>query len=190
MRRIVMLSIILFCIASPIVINSQADNTETNKLELNSVSDYVIHRGETIEATITVRNINSSTIITFSDSMPENISITNLPEQFTLIQNQIRQFRFFFSCDDEIPYEQQTAFINITSDLEPSVVYSSSYTLTIARNSSLGFGVVDDSEFIVDPGVRTNLAVNMTNKGQYEDDVTFSLSTILAGNGVEYGLSK
>ena len=178
MRRIVMFSIILFCIASPIVINSQADNTGTNKLELNFVSDYVIHRGETIEATITVRNIaNSSTIITFSDSMPENISITNLPEQFTLIQNQIRQFRFFFSCDDEAPYEQQTAFINITSDLEPSVVYSSSYTLTIARNSSLGFGVVDDSEFIVDPGVRTNLAVNMTNKGQYEDDVTFSLST-------------
>lgn len=178
MRRIVMFSIILLCIASPIVINSQADNTETNKLELTSDSDYVIHRGETIEATITVRNLgNSSTIITFSNSMPENISITNLPEQFTLTQNQIRQFRFFFSCDDEAPYEQQTAFVNITSELEPSVVYSSSYTLTIARNSSLSFGVVDDSEFIVDPGVRTNLAVNMTNNGQYEDDVTFSLST-------------
>ncbi len=63
MRRIVMFSIILLCIASPTVINSQADSTETNKLELNSDSDYVIHRGETIEATITVRNLgNSSTM--------------------------------------------------------------------------------------------------------------------------------
>ena len=52
-----------------------------------------------------------------------------------------------------------------------------SFNLIISKDSDLQFGVDDDSEFIVDPGLRTNLAVNMTNHGMYTDDVSFSIST-------------
>ena len=179
MRRIVLLSIFLFCIASPLIIHSVADNhAEPDGLEIIASGEHIIHRGETIDAIITVRNLaDVSTIISFSTSLPENISITNLPNQFTLAQNQIRQFKFQFSCDENAPFEDRIALVNVTASHDSSVVYSSTYTLTIAKYSSLSFGVVDDSEFIVDPGIRTNLAVNMTNYGQYTDDVTFSIQT-------------
>jgi len=156
-----------------------ADNhAEPDGLEIIASGEHIIHRGETIDAIITVRNLaDVSTIISFSTSLPENISITNLPNQFTLAQNQIRQFKFQFSCDENAPFEDRIALVNVTASHDSSVVYSSTYTLTIAKYSSLSFGVVDDSEFIVDPGIRTNLAVNMTNYGQYTDDVTFSIQT-------------
>ena len=57
------------------------------------------------------------------------------------------------------------------------MVYSNQYSLDISRYSDLRFGVGEDSEFVVDPGIRTNLAVNMTNHGEFNDDVTFSIST-------------
>ncbi len=179
MRRMMLLSIFLFCIASPLIIRSVADNNaEHAGLEVSQSGDYIIHRGETIEAILTVRNlVDDSTIISFSSYMPENISISNLPNQFTLAQNQIRQFKFQFSCDDNAPFEDRIALVNVTSSHDSSVVYSSTYTLRIAKYSELSFGVVEDSEFIVDPGIRTNLAVNMTNYGQHTDDVTFSIQT-------------
>ena len=33
------------------------------------------------------------------------------------------------------------------------------------------------SEFIVDPGIRTNLAINITNNGQYQDNVTYEIQS-------------
>ena len=179
MRRMVLLSILLLCIASPLIISSVADNNAGPVgLEVSPSGDYIIHRGETIEATLTVRNLaDVSTIISFSSNMPENISISNLPNQFTLAQNQIRQFKFQLSCDENAPFEDRIALVNVTSSHQSSVVYSSTYYLRIAKYSNLSFGVVDNSEFIVDPGIRTNLAVNMTNHGLYNDDVTFSIQT-------------
>ena len=60
---------------------------------------------------------------------------------------------------------------------DSAIIYSNQYSLDISRYSDLRFGVGEDSEFIVDPGIRTNLAVNMTNHGEFDDDVTFSIST-------------
>ena len=179
MRRLVVIALLLICTFSPIISNTSADTDSTDdNLEIVASGNHIIHRGETIEASITVRNVgDETTIIDFSYSLPENISISNLPNQFTLIPDQVRMFKFYYTCDEYAPYSSVISFVNITSDSEVGKVYSNLFDLIISKDSDLQFGVDDDSEFIVDPGLRTNLAVNMTNHGMFTDDVSFSIST-------------
>ena len=179
MSRLVAISLILICVTPIFADSTTAENKiDSTGLDINSVSDLIIHRGETIEASITVRNLEDDTVtIRFTYEMPENISLTGLPNQFTFSPNQVRQFKFYFTCDEYAPYQTQTGFINITNESDSAMVYSNQYSLDISRYSDLRFGVEEDSEFVVDPGIRTNLAVNMTNHGEFNDDVTFSIST-------------
>ena len=179
MRRFAVIVALLVCACSPIVALSSAEIKSMNDLlDVQSSDEHVIHRGETIEATITIKNQGSdATIIDFSHDLPSNISISNLPEDFTLAPDQVRQFRFYFTCDDYAPYGTVLAYVNITSDIDVATTYTNEFTLLISKQSDLRFGVSDDSEFIVDPGLRTNLAVNMTNYANFEDDVSFSITT-------------
>ena len=179
MRRFAVIVALLICACSPIVALSSAEIKSVNDLlDVQSSDEHVIHRGETIEATITIKNQGSdATIIDFSHELPNNISISNLPEDFTLAPDQVRQFRFYFTCDDYAPYGTVLAYVNITSDIDLATTYTNEFTLLISKQSDLRFGVSDDSEFIVDPGLRTNLAVNMTNYADFEDDVSFSITT-------------
>jgi hypothetical protein len=179
MRRFAVIVAILICACSPITAFSSAEiKSVDNLLEIQSSDEHIIHRGETIEATITIKNQGSdTTIIDFFHELPNNISISNLPEDFTLVSGQVRQFRIYFTCDDYAPYETVSAYVNITSDIDDSTTYSTEFNLIISKQSDLRFGVSDDSEFIVDPGLRTNLAVNMTNYGNFDDDVSFSITT-------------
>ena len=178
MRRSAVLLMILICASLPLTALSSANSKSTSDLlDIQSSGEHIIHQGETIEAIITVKNQgDETTIIDFSYEVPDSISIANLPDDFTLVSNQVRQFRFYFSCDDFATYSTVFAYVNITSDMD-SLTYTNEFTLIISRQSDLRFGVTEDSEFIVDPGLRTNLAVNMTNYAEFDDDVSFSINT-------------
>ena len=79
MRRLVVIALLLICTISPIIGNTSAntDSTDDN-LEIVASDNHIIHRGETIEASITVRNVgDETTIIDFSYALPDNISISN-----------------------------------------------------------------------------------------------------------------
>lgn len=179
MRRFAIIVALLICACSPIVALSTGEIRSVNDLlDVQSSDEHIIHRGETIEATITIKNQGSeTTIIDFSSELPDNISISNIPEDFTLLPNQVRQFRFYFTCDDYAPYGTVLAYVNITSDIDEATTYTNEFSLIISKQSDLRFGVSDDSEFVVDPGLRTNLAVNMTNYADFDDEVSFSIST-------------
>ena len=179
MRRFAVIVALMICACSPIVtFSSAAIKSVDNILDVQSTDEHVIHRGETIEATITIKNQGSeTTTIDFSHYLPDNISISNLPEEFTLLPDQVRQFRFYFTCDYYAPYGTVLAYVNLTSDSDVATIYTNDFNLIISKQSDLRFGVSDDSEFIVDPGLRTNLAVNMTNYADFEDQVSFSIAT-------------
>ena len=177
MRRSLVALVLVLCIFTPMVENSSA-NTQNEIFELNSTTRHIIHRGETIEASITVRNLaDQVNEISFQPTLPDNISISNLPEFHQLSEGQVRQFKFSFTCDDYAPYQTVNAVITTTSSLDSQLSVESEFTLVISKQSNLQFGAIGDSQFVVDPGIRTNLAVNMTNYGLFEDNVSFSLQT-------------
>lgn len=177
MRRALVALVLVLCIFTPMVENSAA-NLENGIFELDSTTRHVIHRGETIEASITVRNIAGQVNeISFQHALPDNISISNLPDEYELSEGQVRQFKFYFTCDDYAPYQTVNAVITITSSLDSQLSIESQFNLVISKQSNLQYGVNSDSQFVVDPGIKTNLAVNMTNYGLFGDNVTFSLAT-------------
>ena len=165
MRRSLVALVLVLCIFTPMVKNSAA-NLENGILELDSTTRHIIHRGETIEASITVRNIaDQVNEISFQHALPDNISISSLPDEYELSEGQVRQFKFYFTCDDYAPYQTVNAVITITSSLDSQLSIDSEFDLVISKQSNLQYGVSGDSQFVVDPGIRTNLAVNMTNYG-------------------------
>ncbi|MDA8546062.1 hypothetical protein N9K60_04680 [Candidatus Poseidoniales archaeon] len=177
MRRSLVALVLVLCIFTPMVKNSAA-NLENGILELDSTTRHIIHRGETIEASITVRNIaDQVNEISFQHALPDNISISSLPDEYELSEGQVRQFKFYFTCDNYAPYQTVNAVITITSSLDSQLSIDSEFDLVISKQSNLQYGVSGDSQFVVDPGIRTNLAVNMTNYGLFGDNVTFSLAT-------------
>ena len=177
MRRTLVALVLVLCIFTPMVENSAA-NAENDIFELDSTTRHIIHRGQTIEASITIRNLaDQVNEITFVKSLPDNISISNLPDDYQLSEGQIRQFKFYFSCDDYAPYQTVNAIITTTSSLDLQLTVESEFSLIISKQSDLQYGVNGDSQFVVDPGIRTNLAVNMTNYGLFEDNVSFSIQT-------------
>ena len=177
MRRTLVALVLVLCIFTPMVENSAA-NAENDIFELDSTTRHIIHRGQTIEASITIRNLaDQVNEITFVKSLPDNISISNLPDDYQLSEGQIRQFKFYFSCDDYAPYQTVNAIITTTSSLDLQLTLESEFSLIISKQSDLQYGVNGDSQFVVDPGIRTNLAVNMTNYGLFEDNVSFSIQT-------------
>ena len=177
MRRALFALVLVSCIFTPMVENSAA-NLQNGIFELDSTTRHIIHRGETIEASITVRNIaDQVNEISFEHTLPDNISISNLPDEYELSEGQVRQFKFYFTCDDYAPYQTVNAVITITSSLDSQLSIDSEFDLVVSKQSNLQYGVNGDSQFVVDPGIRTNLAVNMTNYGLFDDNVTFSLAT-------------
>jgi len=177
MRRASVALVLVLCIFTPMVENSAA-NLENGIFEIDSTTRHVIHRGETIEASITVRNIaDQVNEVSFQHALPDNISISNLPDEYVLSQGQVRQFKFYFTCDDYAPYQTVNAVITITSSLDSQLSIDNQFDLVISKQSNLQYGVNGDSQFVVDPGIKTNLAVNMTNYGLFVDNVTFSLAT-------------
>ena len=186
MRRMAVIVVLLICASSIVIPFSSANQHSTDSyLLVESSNEHIIHRGETIEAVITVKNQGpEATTIDFSHDLPDNISISNLPSDFTLEIDQVRQFRFYFTCDNQAPYTTVIAFVNITTDMDSVTAYTNEFNLIIAKRSDLRFGVTEDSQFIVDPGLRTNLAVNITNFGEFEDYVSFSIAS---SSGWEWG---
>ena len=63
MSRLVAISLILICVTPIFADSTTAENKiDSTGLDINSVSDLIIHRGETIEASITVRNLEDDTV--------------------------------------------------------------------------------------------------------------------------------
>mgnify|MGYP001447212254 CR=1 FL=1 len=60
MSRLVAIGLILICVTPMFAHTSTAENKiDSSGLDTSTVNDLVIHRGETIEASITVRNLEN-----------------------------------------------------------------------------------------------------------------------------------
>ena len=49
--------------------------------------------------------------------------------------------------------------------------------LKMTAPSNFRFGNTQSSSFVVDPGIRTNVATNITSNATLDDEITFSLQT-------------
>lgn len=163
----------LFVSTLPIV-NAQIDEN----LSITSGPTSVIHRGETIELYITVQNQNDDNIIAYFDFEEDtDLTLSGLPNDFEFNQYQARQFKFQITCTPNAQFGFREITVNITNNMNSNFLFQTNFSIEVVPYSQLEFGIQELSEFVVDPAVRTNLAINITNNGQYQDNVTYEIQS-------------
>tara|TARA_B100001564_G_scaffold228959_1_gene193156 strand:+ start:1779 stop:4217 length:2439 start_codon:yes stop_codon:yes gene_type:complete len=166
-------------ILSPLSLVYAENNRDSSFAGVNSPEQIIIHRSESLEIPITIQNTEQYTQ-TYSlnlISAESNLTTIGLPIQYTLDSNQLRQVKFTLSCDSNAGYQTSQLSLNLTNDVNSDEYLVINIEIMVLPQSDLDFGVDGVSQFVVDPNVQTNLAVNITNNGVYSDDVTYSLTT-------------
>ena len=169
---------------SPMVLADGSDNTNGEIANVIAPSSVVVHPNETVQTYITVHNKAAENQVFSVDALtvPEPISIIDLPKSELLVPNHLRQFTFGMMADGEAGFQNLSVTFSVTSDLDPSFNRTVQIDVMIAPWSNLSFGVTGDSSFTVDETIRTAVAVNITNNASMADNVTFSLYTSSSWN--------
>ena len=178
MSRFLVLLLVM-TILSPLSLVYAENNRDSSFAGVNSPEQIIIHRSESLEIPITIQNTEQYTQ-TYSlnlISAESNLTTIGLPIQYTLDSNQLRQVKFTLSCDSNAGYQTSQLSLNLTNDVNSDEYLVINIEIMVLPQSDLDFGVDGVSQFVVDPNVQTNLAVNITNNGVYSDDVTYSLTT-------------
>ena len=170
---------LLVTIIAPMVYASAHTQSRSDFVGVNSQDEIIIHCNETLEIPITLQNIRDYTQTYTLEllSIGDDLSVSGLPLQYTLDPNRLRQVKFSIIGDSNAVYASSTLKLNITNDVFSDEYHNIEIDVEIMPQSSLEFGVDGISQFVVDPDIRTNLAVNITNNALFSDNVTFSIST-------------
>ena len=170
---------LLVTIFAPMVHASADTQSRSDFVGVNSQDKIIIHCNETLEIPITLHNIRdyTQTYTLGLLSIDDDLSVTGLPLQYTLDPNGLRQVKFSITGDLNADYASSILKLNITNDVISDEYHNIEIDVEIMPQSDLEFGVSGISQFVVDPEIRTNLAVNITNNALLSDDVTFSIST-------------
>tara|TARA_B110000459_G_C16625851_1_gene505713 strand:+ start:14279 stop:16744 length:2466 start_codon:yes stop_codon:yes gene_type:complete len=178
MSRPIVLMLLVTILAPMFAVNAEMES-RSDFVGINSQEEIIIHRSEVLEVPITLQNIQEYTQ-TYSlglDYIGEDLVASGLPLQYTLNPNGLRQVKFTINCDSNAEYTTSTMKINITNDVDLEEYYIVEINIQIMPQSELEFGVSGISQFMVDPELRVNLAVNITNNALLSDDVSYSITT-------------
>ena len=182
MRWVLIVMMLLLQVAGPMhSLPAQAETVDARDGEavLLGLDETVVHRNELIEVSFTLHNMGSveETFLIDTIEVPEDLAVSGLPLTHTLGAGFLKALKFNLSADATAAYGTLTLPISLGIADNDTWSAQSNLTVIIAPYSRLDFGVQGVSSFISDAGTRTSIAVNITNNGSYEDDITFNFYT-------------
>jgi hypothetical protein len=142
--------------------------------------DVIIHPGETIQYEIGWHNIvdDERHINVELLSSDADLSIQGLPVSSLRVgSGRLGNFNFNVTASNESGYGTQSIAIYISCDEDTNWNEQYNITFQISRWSALEFGSNNGSSFYVNQGIRTTLAMNLTNTAGVTDFPTISMST-------------
>ncbi len=174
-RIIFVFTAILFC-TIPIQNNIFVEG-ESIDFSLLGPNKMIIHQDEEKYSYVTIHNTRDEyqnfTIELYS--IDEPLEAVNLPVSEVLVNNHLRQFQIGFYAPANASFGTYSAVLQISSNIEsvtPQLFY---LNITVAPYSNLDFWGNEESDLLVDGGIRTSVAVNITNNASLQDVVSFDL---------------
>ena len=180
MRRVLLVALLLSHILLPYSSAIDGDiPTESREADLDVIGleSFTVHRGELIEILFTLHNLADEDD-TYSFNLTDQIdglTTTGLPHSKFVESGYLRQVKFNISAKENAVYGVYNLTLRFISQNSPSWNLSKDFEIRIAPYSNLNFGSNEISSFIVTPGTRTAVAMNITNNATLEDEVTFNL---------------
>ncbi len=180
MRRVVFVMLILMHSTLSFA-GAGADSTSIgsrqSELDVIGLEQVTLHRDERIEVFLTLHNIgeDDDTFSFLIESETDGLTATGLPYTQFVESGYLRQVKFNLTADTTAIFGIYNLELNFSSQNDPSWSQSESLEVRIAPYSNLNFGVSGVSSFIVTPGTRTSVAMNITNNASSPDDIMFNL---------------
>ena len=150
---------------------------DSNTITLSPADNYVAYPGQTVQHHVDVTYSGESGTALKLDLQSQYLSsVTGNGQELVFSDGETKRFIWTLTLPQSTPLGVDTVKITIidTADLSNESV---DVEMKITVPSNIYFGSMQSSSFVVDPGIRTNLAMNITNNATKTDDVTFSIQT-------------
>ncbi len=152
-------------------------SAESTSMTLTPADQYVAYPGQTVQHHIDVTfSGNSGTTLKLDIQSQYSSSITGNGQELVFDDGETERFLWTINLPSSTPYG--TDIVNVTIiDTSDQSTESVDIELKITAPSAINFGNTQSSSFVVDPGIRTNVATNITSNATLNDEVTFSIQT-------------
>tara|TARA_Y100001954_G_scaffold50105_1_gene52938 strand:+ start:10285 stop:12714 length:2430 start_codon:yes stop_codon:yes gene_type:complete len=169
-KRAVFLLVLLLALP----INAVADSPN---IELSAAEKYVAYPGQTVQQHIDVTYTGSeSTTLKLELTTQYLSSISGNGQELVFANGETKRFVWTMTLPQATTYG--TDSINITIvDLADQSSQGTDVDLKITAPSNVYFGNTQSSTFVVDPGIRTNVATNVTSNATLDDNLSFTIET-------------
>ena len=180
MRRVFIVMVILLHSTLAVAVagaDSSTAHARSSELDVIGLNQITLHQNELVEVLFTLHNIGEDDdFYSFElESEVSGLNATGLPHTKFVESGYLRQVKFNLTSDATTPFGVYNFSLNFTSQNDQNWYQIETFQALVAPYSNLNFGVSGISSFIVTPGTRTSVAMNITNNATLEDDITFNL---------------
>ena len=180
MRRVFIVMLIVLHSIVPLAVaeaDTSAPLARSVELDVIGLNQLTLHQNEFIEVLFTLHNTGDldDTYSFELVSEVDGLDATGLPHSKFVESGYLRQVKFNLTADADAVFGLYNFSLNFTSENDPTWSQIEDFQTKVAQYSNLNFGVAGVSSFIVTPGTRTSVAVNITNNATFEDNVTYNL---------------
>ena len=152
-------------------------SAESSTMTLAPAEHYIAYPGQTVQHHIDVTFTgDSDTTLKLELQSQYLAEMTGNGQELVFDNGETKRFLWTVTLPQSTNHG--TDSINVTIiDTTDQLSQSLDVELKITEPSNLQFGNSQSSTFIVDPGIRTNVATNVTSNSTLLDNVTFHLET-------------
>lgn len=164
---------LLFILTVPFI----ADADSTSRIEITPMENYVAYPGDTAQHFVDVEYLGEgTTTLKLQLQFGLQSTLSGDGQEIVFDSGEINRFSWTMALPQSTSYSNQTLEISII-DISDDFTVHSNVTIQITAPSAIQFGNTQSSTFVIDPGITTNVATNITSNASVSDEVTFSVQT-------------
>ncbi len=164
---------LLFILTMPFVATADSEA----RIEITPMENYIAYPGDTVQQFADVEYFGEdTTTLKLQLQVGLQSTFSGNGQEIVFNSGEANRFIWTMTLPQSTSYGNQTLEISIIDLSDNTTVYSNE-TLEITAPSAIQFGNIQSSTFVIDPGITTNVATNITSNASLPDDVTFSVQT-------------
>ena len=164
---------LLFILTVPLIVMADSDAS----VEITPKENLVAYPGDTVQQWADVKYTGEdATTLKLQLGLTIQSTFSGNGQEIVFNSGETNRFYWTLTLPQSTSYGNETLGLAII-DLTDDHTFYSNLTIQITAPSAIQFGNTQASTFVIDPGIRTNVATNITSNASLPDDVTFNVQT-------------
>ena len=164
---------LLFILTVPFIVDADS----TARIEITPMENYVAYPGDTVQQFVDVEYFGEEvTTLKLQLQFDPVSTFSGNGQEIEFNSGETSRFIWTMTLPQSTSYSNPTLGISII-DISDNLTVNANVTIQITAPSAIQFGNTQSSTFVIDPGITTNMATNITSNASLPDDVTFNVQT-------------